>query len=716
MRFNLRQRKIIDSNDKNILCLAAAASGKAIPTNTLLPTPDGKKIAKDIRVGDFLFDREGNPTKVLGVYPQGELDVYEITFGDERKAKCSKDHIWAVNKITWKDKNNFKEMTVEQLLKDKLINEYHGENFYIPVAKAVKYNKKNYLIHPYVIGTFIGDGCCTNEYLTLSSENEEIPNKIKDLLKADEIYKNPVNYNWTFKKEGHYIKTSILPIEIRELNCNKSIPSEYKYGSIEQRFELIRGLMDTNGSISKDQRDNYLATANITFTSTSYQLILDVQEILGSLGIISTITKDKRTDKYTKSICYGLSINMKNEDKEKIFWLSRKKEVALSVKYNRQKRKYDRTSIRKICNLGYKEEMVCFRVDNPEHLYLMNDYIPTHNTATTIERINRLIRESADPSKMVAFTFTNQAAEEMRKRLDNQNNKMFIGTLHSYANKICDLNGIYTEEYILNQDFDKIVRKALTVNTSSYPEVDYLFVDEFQDTDPLQYKFIEKIPAKNRFYCGDERQFIYGFRGCTDKFIRELYMDKKFKKLNLIENYRNPPNILKFANNFLNSMPKISLSPIAVKTKEGFIDEDCSFKDAIEEMTWENDWGNWAILCRTNSELEITYEYLNKLEIPNVIIKRGDLDLPQLSYLMETDRVKLMTIHAAKGLQFPNVIVIGAKTFNQEERRIAYVAATRAEEKLYWCPSNRNYKGKAKGKEHLAGNYFSKSENGMIQF
>lgn len=75
-----------------------------------------------------------------------------------------------------------------------------------------------------------------------------------------------------------------------------------------------------------------------------------------------------------------------------------------------------------------------------------------------------------------------------------------------------------------------------------------------------------------------------------------------------------------------------------------------------------------------------------------------------------------MTIHSAKGLEFPYVVTIGAKVFNQEERRICYVAATRAMKSLYWCPTIRTYKGKAKGKSHKAGNVFSKTSQKSITF
>ena len=336
-------------------------------------------------------------------------------------------------------------------------------------------------------------------------------------------------------------------------------------------------------------------------------------------------------------------------------------------------------------------------------------------TAVLIGKINKLLEEGVEPSSIVAFTFTNQAAKEMQKRLSENGKDIFIGTIHSYANKICGNAGIKTYGDIAEQQFDKIIEKAIKVDWQYYPPVKYLFVDEFQDTDPLQYSFIRKIPAENRFYVGDEKQFIYGFRACTDKFIRELATDDNFKKYYLVEDYRNPPNIIKFADSFLNSMPKISPSAMPVKTKNGFVD-NCNFLDAVEEITWTKDWVNWAILCRTNTEIEAAKEYLDKNDIPNVVIKRGDLDLETMENLLAEDRVKIMTIHSAKGLEFPYVIAVGGKTFSEEERRICYVAATRAENSLYWCPTIRTYKGKAKGSTHSAGNVFNKTSKKTIQF
>ena len=77
MELNNRQRKVVEATEPYILCLASAASGKALPNSTIIPTLNGPKSVGDIKIGDYLFDRNGKPTQVLGVYPQGKLEVYD---------------------------------------------------------------------------------------------------------------------------------------------------------------------------------------------------------------------------------------------------------------------------------------------------------------------------------------------------------------------------------------------------------------------------------------------------------------------------------------------------------------------------------------------------------------------------------------------------------------------------------------------------------------
>lgn len=706
MNFNVRQKKVINATEPNIVCLAGAGCGKCIPNSTNIPTPDGWRKVEEIKIGDYLFDRQGNPTKVLGVYPQGKKEVYEITFGDGRQAKCSIDHIWSVHKRTWGEANYYRERTTEEILKDnyKIVDKRGRKqhNYSIPCCQPVKYSEKNYLIHPYVIGAFLGDGCCKgHSRLVLSSENDEIPEYCAELIGNIEIkdwYGQKYKHTFFNKTTQEYLLTKDFfkdfSEELLQYSYDKKIPSIYKYGSIEQRYQLLQGLFDTDGSI---QKNNGL----VSFTSTSLSLIKDVQEVLYSLGHSSIITETKRKFLYTNT-CYTLRINMSHKDKINLFKLKRKRKIAESFKDKKQRHDYTKTTIVNIKKLDYSEDMTCFYVDNREHLFLMNDFIVTHNTSVLTERISHLITENnVDPKKIVAISFTTMAAEEMKKRLGDIAEGAFIGTIHSYANAICIANGISTEKYVADAEFDKIIEKVLTIPIKRYFPVTHLLVDEFQDTGSLEYRFIERIPTENRFYIGDERQAIYGFKGCSDEFLRMCHADISFTTYYLNQNYRCAPNILAYADSYLNTMEKISLKSEAVKTKNGIVEEDSTLLDAIEELEWAGDYQNWAIICRTNNELAAAVEFLDKRKIPNLSFKKGDLDLVEMEGLLRENKVKVLTIHTAKGLEFKKVIVIGAKTFNEEERKISYVAATRAEQALYCCPSicKRGKKGRPQNRD-----------------
>lgn len=305
----------------------------------------------------------------------------------------------------------------------------------------------------------------------------------------------------------------------------------------------------------------------------------------------------------------------------------------------------------------------------------------------------------------------------MKNRLGDICIGSFIGTVHSYANSICIYNGIDTSSYTKNFEFDKIIEKANTLSSKQFIPVEHLLVDECQDIGPLEYAFLEKIPAKNQFWCGDDRQMIYGFKGSSLKYLENFYYDDDYKKYYLTENYRNTPDILAFAEDFLNSYQSLSPKSVVHKTRRGIV-EKCSFYEALDELEIDGNWGDWFILTRTNNELAAAQELLDERGIPNVTFKRGDLDLIELEELMNSNRVKVLTIHTSKGLQNRNVIVTGARLYCEEERKIAYVAATRAENALYWCPSiaKRHKKGEGLNKKAEAGRLTEKTQQKMVFF
>ena len=378
---------IWDKNNLIVFANARAGSGKAQPVDTIIPTPDGEKRLGDIQVGDYVFDRLGNPTRVLGVYNQGLQRAYSVTLSDGRNTICAGEHLWTY--IRNGDKKFITE-TLNSMMERSILcgKENCSARYNIPINHAVKYKKKNFSVSPYVVGVFIGDGSCTCNNLTLSSFDEEIVANVANDIGATYKRNSTKNYNWYFYKDGKIIKTTDIFGNLPSMlhTCDKKrIPVEYLYGDIEQRIELLQGILDTDGSIGLEKR------YNVSYTTINKGLANDVLKLAYSLGFSASISIDKREWKYKTGVCYSIHFRIPSESKAKIFRLSRKLERANKSLLTDQKRNYEQLPIREIKDLGYECEMVCIYVDNPEHLYLTNDFIVTHNTLISFATANLLV-------------------------------------------------------------------------------------------------------------------------------------------------------------------------------------------------------------------------------------------------------------------------------------------------------------------------------------
>ena len=401
------------------VCVLAArpACGKSLVNWVIIPTPKGPVQMGDLKVGDYVFDRFGKPTKVLGVYPQGELDVYEITLKDGRKTYCSEDHIWAYWQNTRrqnKPTHVINTITVKEMLERGIhiikpsevgTNRKRRCRFAIPSNGAVEYSEKEYEIPPFIMGIFLGDGCKNaNGDFELSSSDEESVAKVAELIGAKDYRQQKGSYSWNFYKEP-YVKgsRSNTRIKIKDLATNyetllsgilcgeKHIPDEYKYGSIEQRIELLQGIFDADGSVLVPRGNRNLQAV---FSTSSEKLCDDVREVLFSLGIGSSKSvQDRRgqihrthgKEYVRKSIDYEARILTDDANKADLFSLSRKKEICENGAKADSHRHYDRIQITDIKALGYKAPMTCIMVDNEEGLFLCNDYIVTHNTTLSMQ-------------------------------------------------------------------------------------------------------------------------------------------------------------------------------------------------------------------------------------------------------------------------------------------------------------------------------------------
>lgn len=438
---------VADLNDTSrpmasFLFTGSSGVGKEIADSELIPvyTPDGsmyKKRNGDLQVGDFVFNRLGKPVEVLGVFPQGVKDVYEVELTDGRVIRCGAQHLWQYKSRFGNGSKHWK-IADTQTLMQKYKNKYynHGKKgsynikFVIPMNQPVVWPEKKYRVDPYVFGALLGNGMFTSAVLSILSDDVFVVDKIMNRIGSTGVYRNHATYSWAFVDPNavgnrKYYQTTDLFADVPEMiglkSHEKFIPDCYKYGSIDQRWELIRGLFDTNGHIDGTDKDQM--RFNVMYDSTSMQLLQDIQDVLYSLGVSSQITGVRmRNCKGKVHKEWHLHVQIGNSDKYKFFSLPRKLEIAMKARdigdlHKKRVKKFGETiGIRDIRKLDEKESMTCIYVKDEEHLYQAGQYIVTHNTEVT-KQLARILFN--DDRRLIRFDMTEYASEdslEMFKR------------------------------------------------------------------------------------------------------------------------------------------------------------------------------------------------------------------------------------------------------------------------------------------------------------
>ena len=375
------------------ICVADGSirSGKAEPYSAKLYTPDGYKLMGDIKIGDYVFSRTGEHTRVLGVYPQGNKDVYEITFHDGSKCRCCKEHLWTYTTKKCVSNNNFTMFTstlaeiIQDLerFKDRKLMHQRAGKYRFPMNGCVQFEPREVKIDPYLLGLRWGDGCFSenNCGITFINEEDDLHDYIRRILPS-----YGMEYIYIPRTANHCAYGRLARLgkcdksELRVLlesyglfGCkseSKFIPIDYKYNSKEVRYAILAGLLNTDGSALFDR-------PSISYCTVSKQLYDDVAELARSLGLF--VNTDKRVDtrEKNKHICYELNIRV-NKELNDLLSLKHKNRLRLETSKSKGWK-----MIKSIEYVG-KEECQCIYVDNEEHLYLTDDFIVTHNTICMI--------------------------------------------------------------------------------------------------------------------------------------------------------------------------------------------------------------------------------------------------------------------------------------------------------------------------------------------
>lgn len=306
-------------------------------------------------------------------------------------------------------------------------------------------------------------------------------------------------------------------------------------------------------------------------------------------------------------------------------------------------------------------------------------------TRVLTEKVRHLLRQDVSPTQIAVITFTNMAAAELKQRLgEDYRDGIFIGTIHALANLFLLSYGIDTHTLLKDDKFDDLFREV-ELHPQCIHHYQWILLDEGQDSDQLQFTFLFKLINPECFFiCADPKQSIYMWKGSKPELIQELSTHKDVKVYSLNENYRNGANILKWAKWVLMSTGLYDNS-ISMRSTPGQVLEGEYTAETLKNiLRGQSSYNNWAVLCRTNLEIDKVFSILKGIGLPCETFRQGDLSKEELTQKMADNTVKILTVHSAKGLEWDNVITVGMRQYNKEECNVCYVAATRARNLLYW--------------------------------
>ncbi|WP_329151397.1 PhoH family protein [Streptomyces sp. NBC_01456] len=363
--------------------------GRAQPVFTKVLTPDGWRPIGDLRVGDLVVGSNGEPTPVLGVYPQGEKDIYRVTAQDGSWTLCCGEHLWTVRTASDKRRNKpWRVLETKEMIGD--LRAAHAHRYELPLLTApVRFPQRQVPMDPYALGLLLGDGCLTGSTTpSFSSEDPELADALTAALPGVHARRKAgPDYVLNRIKEPGDVVTIRNPVTrvLRELDLlgsrshTKFVPDAYLYNSAEIRLALLQGLLDADGGpVAQDSR-----SCRVQYTTTSILLRDDVISLVQSLGGVAYTRRRGTAGRAPgrareRSVAHRRDahvVDIRLPEGLEPFRLTRKRERYQAAGGGGRPMRF----IDSIEPAG-REEAVCIQVAAEDSLYVTQDYLLTHNT------------------------------------------------------------------------------------------------------------------------------------------------------------------------------------------------------------------------------------------------------------------------------------------------------------------------------------------------
>jgi phosphate starvation-inducible protein PhoH and related proteins len=364
--------------------------GRAQPVATPVLTPDGFRPIGELAVGDLVVGSNGEPTPVIGVYPQGEKDIYRLTAQDGASTLASGDHLWAV--ATRDDRRRGKPLrvlTTREMIGNLRANHYH--RYELPLHSApVRFPYRECPMDPYALGLLLGDGCLTGSTTpSFATGDPELAYELKRLLPGIEVRPRQGPNYMLSHVTSPWTTTQLVENPVtgtaRQLGLHgtrsttKFVPDLYLYNSHKVRLAILQGLLDTDGG-PVTQRGR---TCRVQYSTVSARLRDDVIFLVRSLGGIAYHSVRRALGRapgfaqgrpvYNRHDAHIIDIRLPADIQP--FRLTRKLESYRAAGGGGRPMRF----IESIEPVG-TAEAVCISVAAADSLYTTEDFLLTHNT------------------------------------------------------------------------------------------------------------------------------------------------------------------------------------------------------------------------------------------------------------------------------------------------------------------------------------------------
>ena len=380
-------KTLYNSLASEIVLMGSVQSLKMLPDSAEIHTPLGWRKNGDLRVGDRVSTPNGKGAKIAGLQKFLNEKLYKFVLEDGREVYSGADHLWQVHQsllgntvpsdgisLPWQVARQPKVLSTSQIMIAMGTGRYR---FSIPVPKEpVEKPIADLPIHPYLLGALLGDGCLRGE-LGFSGADSEVIVKVDMLLQQmglklvqSSVYGYNICRSGLLPDAKTIFKNQLDDLGLRN-NFEKFIPKEYCGASVEQRFDLLNGLMDTDGTASE--------SGCASISTTSERLAKDLQSLVWSLGGMANVSRfEKYLEGKRHKDAYRVVISLPTP--KKIFSLKRHVDRMSERHYK------TRTMGPRIVSAEYShnEDSTCLVLDNDEHLYITNNYVVTHNSEWAI--------------------------------------------------------------------------------------------------------------------------------------------------------------------------------------------------------------------------------------------------------------------------------------------------------------------------------------------